>query len=724
MKIKHIYTIAAVTGIFAACNTSKKAATTTTQEVVTEVKSEIFDNGLDRSIRPSAGKAKEVTIGNYAEYALQSGNGMKVFVIENHKLPTLSYSLSLDVDPIVEGDKAGYTSIVGSLLEAGTKTKTKEQLDEEVDFMGANIGASSSGVYASGLSKYKEEMMSILADVTLNPSFPKDEFDKLIKQTLTSIEADAEQPDVISSHIKALTLYGKGHPYGEFETKKTIKNITLEDCKNYYNKYFTPNTAILTIVGDITLDEAKVLVEKNFGAWKIGKEVPTKTYTVKKPASPQVTVVNKDGAVQSNITVANVANLKLGDEDYAAVKVLNNIFGSGFSGRLFQNLREDKEYTYGAYGGVDSDKLIGEFSSFAKVRNEVTDSAVEQFLYEINKIRTEDVGAEELQNAKNYIAGTFAQALESPRTLASFAANIERYNLSKDYFKGYLKRIDAVTPADVKRVANKYMTPENINIIVVGDAAEVGPKLARFGTVTYLNKKGEKVEAPKDNSDIVSDMTADKVLAKYIEALGGKAKLEAVKTIKTEMGAEMQGMQLSMTLSQMAPNKLYSNMTVPAMGGMSLLEQKFDGEKASMSQQGQPAPQDMVDELAKEMAISAHLFPELIYAEKGVKTKLKGIKSVKENPAYEVEVTMPSGDKSLTYYDVKSGLKVRETESQEGPNGPVSLSKDYENYKEFNGVKFPQTITFPLAPGMNLKAEVKTIAINGANFDATVFKID
>lgn len=719
MKIKHIYTIAAVTGIFAACNTSKKAATTTTQEVVTEVKSEIFDNGLDRSIRPSAGKAKEVTIGNYAEYALQSGNGMKVFVIENHKLPTLSYSLSLDIDPIVEGDKAGYTSIVGSLLEAGTKTKTKEQLDQEVDFMGANIGASSSGVYASGLSKYKEEMMSILADVTLNPSFPKEEFDKLIKQTLTSIEADAEQPDVISSHIKALTLYGKGHPYGEFETEKTVKNITLEDCKNYYNKYFTPNTAILTIVGDITLDEAKVLVEKNFGAWKIGKEVPTKTYTVKKPTSPQVTVVNKDGAVQSNITVANVANLKLGDEDYAAVKVLNNIFGSGFSGRLFQNLREDKEYTYGAYGGVNSDKLIGEFSSFAKVRNEVTDSAVEQFLYEINKIRTEDVGAEELQNAKNYIAGTFAQALESPRTLASFAANIERYNLSKDYFKGYLKRIESVTPADVKRVANKYMNPENINIIVVGDAAEVGPKLARFGTVTYLNKEGEKVEAPKDNSDIVSDMTAEKVLAKYIEAIGGKAKLEAVKTIKTEMGAEMQGMQMSMEQSQMAPNK---NALFMSAMGMTLMEQKFDGEKASVKQQGmsQPVPEEMV----KEMAITSYLFPELIYAEKGVKTNLKGIKSVKESPAYEVEIIMPSGDKSLTYYDVKSGLKVRETSTEEGPNGPVSASTDFGDYKEVSGIKFPHTINFPLGAGMTLKAEVKTIVVNGANFDTTVFTID
>lgn len=717
MKIKHIYTIIAATGLLVACSTSKKA----TKEVVEEVKAEIFDDGIDRSIRPEAGPAKEVAIGNYIEYKLQSGNGMKVFVIENHKLPTLSYSLSLDIDPIVEGDKAGYTSLVGPLLEAGTKTKTKEQLDEQIDFMGASIGASASGVYASGLSKYKTEMMSILADVTLNPVFPKAEFDKLIKQTLTSIEADAEQPDVIASHIKSLTLYGKGHPYGEFETEKTVKNITLDDCKKYYTKYFTPNTAILTIVGDITLDEAKVLVEKNFGAWKAGTVVKSKTYTTTKPTSPQVTVVNKDGAVQSNITVANLAELKLGDADYEAVKVLNEIFGSGFSGRLFQNLREDKEYTYGAYGGVDSDKLIGNFEAYSKVRNEVTDSAVEQFLYEINRIRTEEVDADDLQNAKNYIAGTFAQALESPRTLASFAANIERYNLNKDYFKGYLQRINSVTAADVKRVANKYMTPNNMHIIVVGDAAEVGPKLARFGTLNYLDKQGNKVEAPKNNSEVASDMTVEQILAKYIDAIGGKAKLAEIKTIKTEMGAEMQGMQMSMVQSQMAPNKSAMVMSIPAMG-MTLMEQKFDGTKASITSQGQsePVPEDMV----KDMMISSHIFPELVYAEKGIKTNLKGIKTVKENPAYEVEITMPSGDKSLSYYDVKSGLKVRETSSEEGPTGPVSSSTDFADYEEFNGVKFPQTITYPLGGGMTLKAEVKVIEVNGKTFDATVFTID
>jgi predicted Zn-dependent peptidase len=714
MKIKHISIIAATAGLLVACSSSKKAAT---KEVVEEVKNEIFDEGIDRSIRPTAGKAKEVTIGNYQEFNLQSGNGMKVFVIENHKLPTLSYSLSLDIDPMVEGDKAGYTSIAGSLIESGTKSRNKEKLDKEIDFMGANIGASSSGVYASGLSKYKSEMMEILADVTLNPAFPQEEFDKLIKQTLTGLEASSEEPDAIASNIKYLTFYGKGHPYGEFETEKTVKNITLEDCKNYYNKYFTPNTAVLTIVGDITVDEARVLAEKSFGSWKSGKTVEAKEYSVKKPTSPRVTVVNKDGAVQSNITIGNVAELKLGDADYEAVKVLNNIFGSGFSGRLFQNLREDKEYTYGAYGGVSSNKLIGNFSSSAKVRNEVTDSAVEQFLYEINKIRTDDVSAEELQNAKNYIAGTFAQALESPRTVASFAANIERYKLNKDYFKGYLKRIDAVTIADIKRVAKKYMTPSNIHIIIVGDAAEVGPKLARFGTLSYLDKEGNKIEAPKATGDIISDITAEEVITKYIDAIGGKAKLTTIKNIKTEMGAEMQGMQLSMNQSQMAPNK--TSMVMSAMG-MNLMEQKFDGTKASVKQQGmdQPVPEDML----KDMAISSYLFPELIYAKKGVKTKLKGIKSVKSNPAYEIETTMPSGDKSSTFYDIKSGLKVRETSTEQGPTGPVSSSTEYGNYKEVSGVKFPHSISYPLGGGMTLKAEVKSITVNGT-MDASIFEI-
>ncbi|MEN8868977.1 MAG: pitrilysin family protein, partial [Flavobacteriales bacterium] len=355
------------------------------------------ETALDRSIRPSASEAKELKIGEHEEFTLE--NGMKVYVIENHKLPTISYSLSFDIDPIVEGEKAGYTSMVGDLMEAGTKNRTKENLNKEVDFIGANVGAYSGGVYASGLSKYNSKLMDILADITLNPVFPEDELTKSITESITAIKSNATDADAIMGDVKSVVVYGKGHPYGEFMSETSLKNIELSDVQGYYNTYFKPNNALLTIVGDITKSEAEELVKKQFGAWKKG-EVPTHSYNKPaEPTSPQVFVVNKEGAVQSNIQISNIAEVKLGDADYEAAQVFNQIFGSGFAGRLFQNLREDKEYTYGAYGGIRSNKLIGNFSSSAKVRNEVTDSAIEQFLFEINRIRTEDVSAEELKNA-------------------------------------------------------------------------------------------------------------------------------------------------------------------------------------------------------------------------------------------------------------------------------------------------------------------------------------
>lgn len=719
--MKKIYILSSIlaSGLIVACSGSKKVADKpqkTTEQVVNDGLSSLNEDGVDRSIRPPAGEAKEITVGNYESFKLE--NGLKVFVIENHKLPTISYSLSIDRKPIEEGSKAGYVSIAGSLLEAGTTTRPKEKLDQEIDFMGASLSAGATGVYASGLSKYKGEILNILADVTLNPSFPQEEFDKLIKQNLSGLEAAEEDADAILSNVANAMLYGKKHAYGEFETKETINNIKIEDCKNYYKKYFQPDNSILTIVGDISLEDAKTLAENSLSKWKKGTALSeTFTQPVERK-NTEVFVVNKDGAVQSNISISNLAKVSLGDEDYEAIKVLNEIYGSGFSGRLFQNLREDKSYTYGAYGGINPDKYIGEFSSSAKVRNEVTDSAVEQFLYEINRMRTELVSEDELRNAKNYIAGTFAQALESPRTLASFASRIDRYSLPKDYFKGYLKRIENVTAEDIKRVANKYMQPNNLTITIVGDAAAVGPKLARFGTVSYLNKQAEVVEAPKVET-VNSDITAADVINKYIAAIGGAKKLKEVKNVSIEMTSTMQGMEVSMMQIKAAPNKSKMTMTLPAMG-MDLMEQVFDGEKAKIVAQGmeQPVSEEDQKKMADEM-----MFPELYYAEKGFKTELKGIKSINGVSAYEVEVTSPSGDKTTEFYAKESGFKIRESQVVEGPTGEMTSSTDLGDYKAVDGIQFPHTMKIPLGGGMDMKAEVKTIKVN-TTLPADTFKVN
>lgn len=649
---------------------------------------------LDRSIRPSASEAKALQIGDHKEFTLE--NGMKVFVIENNKLPTVSFNLSYDIDPIVEGEKAGYTSMVGELMEAGTKNRTKEALNEEVDFMGANMSVYSSGAFTSGLSKYKDKLMDILADVSLNPVFPEDELGKKVKEAIEGLKSSSTNADAIMGNVKSLVLYGKGHPYGEFMTEAALKNITLEDCKQYYTTYFKPNNALLTIVGDITKKDAEKLVNKYFGEWKKG-DVPTHSYsTPDSPEKTQVYVVNKEGAVQSNIQISNLAQIKLGDQDYEAATVFNQIFGSGFAGRLFQNLREDKEYTYGAYGGIRANKLIGNFSSSAKVRNEVTDSAIDQFIYEINRIRTENVSAEELQNAKNYIAGTFAQALESSRTIARFAANIDDYKLDKDYYKNYLKRIDAVTIEDIKRVSNKYMKPDNMSIIVVGEASEVGEKLARFGNVNYLDIEGNKVGAPSKMKAVEAGVTIETIFNDYAKAIGGKKVIESIKTISGDYTFKMQGMDVTMSNTFKAPNKTRSEMKVAQMNNAIVQASVFDGTKGSKQMRGQTMAS--TEDENKVSNIEGRLVPELTYKELGVKTKLLGVKKENNNEVYVIECTYPTGKVLTTTFDTKSGLKLKDTYTESTPQGDFNITQEYLDYKAINGLLWPHKLAGSQGP--------------------------
>ena len=321
--------------------------------------------------------------------------------------------------------------MMGSALMTGTTTKTKAQIDESVDFIGASLSTSSSGAYASSLSKHKETTLALMSDVILNPTFPEEELAKMKKQTLSGLMANASDPSAMSSNVSAVMTFGKDHPYGEVETSESVESITAAMCKDFYTTYFSPSISYLIIVGDISKKEATTLVEKNLGSWA-AKEVPSHAYDMPMaPKANEVDFVNKPGAVQSTISIVYPLDLKPGSTDAIASSVMNAILGnSGFMARLIQNIREDKAYTYGAYSSLSPDALVGDFYAGAEVRNEVTDSAIIEFLFEMDRLTMEPIGDEELQNVKNYLNGRFARSLERPQTVARFALNTARYNLS------------------------------------------------------------------------------------------------------------------------------------------------------------------------------------------------------------------------------------------------------------------------------------------------------
>lgn len=631
---------------------------------------------LDRSKLPQAGPAPEVKIGNADSFVLS--NGLKVFVVENHKLPSIAFSLVVDRDPIVEGKNAGYTSAAGQLLRTGTKNRTKDKLDEEIDFLGANLSTSATSIYASGLSKHADKIMAIVSDIILNPVFKQEELEKIRKQTLSGLAYQKDDPDAISTRVSSVIMYGKEHPYGEMDSEETVKSITLDMCKKYIDTYFRPNISYLAIVGDINKAKAKTLVEKYFGKW-VKKDVPKNTFqNPKAPIVNKVALIDRASSVQSVISVCYPVDLPIGSDDAMKTKVANLILGGSATGRLFMNLREAKAYTYGAYSNLSPDKLIGKFSASTKVRNTVTDSAITEIMNEMKKIRNEKVSETELQNAKNLLAGGFIRSLEQPATVANFAINSARYNLPKDYYKNFLKNLSVVTVDDVQAIAKKYIKPNNANIVIVGNAEEIAKNISKFsvsGKVDYYDIYGEKYDP--NVKKVPEGLTVDQVLNKYVEAIGGKENILKVKDKTTKMSGAMQGMNITMTQSQKAPNK--SHTLIDFGVGQQIMV--FDGEKGKISAMGQEQP--MPSEQVEQMKLGS-LYSMLEYEEKGIKTELSGMETINNKDAYRVTLTYPSGKKGTNYYDVTTGLLIRQIAEQ----GAGMQTVDFDDYRDVQGVKY------------------------------------
>jgi len=659
---------------------------------------------LDRSVRPEAGPAPAITIGEHQSFTLD--NGLKVIVVENHKIPRVSYQLSIDVDPVMENDAVGYVSMAGDLLRSGTQNKSKQEIDEQIDFIGGNLVTYSNGIYASSLTKHGDELLELMADVLLNPVFPEEELEKSKKQTISGLAASKTRPSAIASRVAQRIRYGDNHPYGEIQTEEKVKNITREHCVNYYNTYYKPNTSYLVIVGDINLKEAKEKAKKYFANWEKG-EVPEHEYEVPKaPEKTKVVLVHQDGAVQSVINVTYPLELAPGDKDILPVRLTNDILGGGvFSGRLMQNLREDKGYTYGARSSISTDELVGYFNASAEVGTDVTPDAVNQFLIEMRRMRDEKVTEEHLDLVKNVRTGSFARSLERPQTIANFALNTERYNLPDDYYASYLKNLNNVSVDQVQEMAKKYILPQHSYVLVVGDKEKLMEELKEYsadGEILLVDDYGNPVE---EAPEMDADMTAEKVYDMYFEAIGGKENLENIQDMKQEATTSMGGMTLNIVTYKKAPNKFKMEML---MNGNVMTKQLYDGEKGSVtSPQG---TQELQGEQLEQMKYQAIMNQELKYDELGVKSTLKGIEKVNGKDAYKVEVILPNETKFYDFFDTETGLRLQTKTTAQTPQGEFTQVQSFTDYTEVDGIKFPFTIS---TSGMqNLTMEIQSIEIN------------
>lgn len=668
---------------------------------------------VDRSEPPKPGSAPEIEFEKPETFTLD--NGLKVIVSENHEMPVVSFQLAVDVDPVKEGDAVGYISAAGNLLRNGTKNREKAEIDEAVDFIGAQLSTFQNGVYGSSLSKHEEELLEIMADIVKNPTFPEEEVEKYKKKAISGLASSKTNASFIAQRV-ARKLRNEDHPYGELETESSIENITRNLCMDYYNTYYKPNVSYLVMVGDITPDEAKQYAETYFGDWEQG-QVPTHEYEFpEREKGTRVAMVNKEDAVQSYISVTYPVDLSVGKEDAIEASVMNNILGGGvFSGYLMQNLREDKGYTYGARSSLSRDPEVGYFSASAEVGTEVTDSAVNEFLYEMNRIRNEKVEPDHLEMVQNVMTGQFARSLENARTVARFALNTERYNLPSDYYANYLEKVEEVTEEDVQMAAEKYILPDEAIVLVVGDKEKVAEKLKKFseeGKIEMYSNYGEPV---KESRAIPANLTAEKVIEKYIQAMGGRANIQKIETMKQVGSVSMQGRTITIKTFQQAPDK-FANVT--EMNGMTVQKQVYNGEKGKVTAMGQQ--QDIEGDQLENLKFEAKMFKFLRYDELGVQLELKGVEQVDGKDAYKIQVTNPTGSTHYDFYDVDSGLKVKTKSKQQTPQGEVTTEQQFKNYKEVNGVKFPYTIQIS---GMrNMTMEIQSYEVN-EDIDESVFTL-
>ncbi len=666
-----------------------------------------------RSKSPKPGPAPVIKLGDSKQVTLK--NGLKVIVVENHKLPQISFRLFVDVPPVLEGPSMGYIDIAGQMLNKGTATKSKADIDEAVDFIGASLSTSYTGISGTCLTKHKDQLLELMTDVLFNPSFPEDEFKKLKTQAISTLAQAKDDPNQIASNVSSRLNYGRNHPYGEVSTDATIKAIELKECKKFYETYFQPGISYLLITGDIATQEALNLASKYFADWENTPIVRQPLETPQKPEATTVNFVDKPGAVQSVINVTFPIEIKPGAPDAIKASVMNTALGAYFGSRLMSNLREDKAFTYGARSILSTDKEIGYFNAYASVRNEVTDSAVVEFLREIERLREEEMPEDELQMVKNYRMGSFARSLENPGTVANYTLNTARYGLSKDYYATYLEKLNAVTTKDVLAMAKKYLTTDRANIVVVGNKDEVADKLLPFskqGRVNYYDVFGNIVE--EISMEVPAGITADIVIEDYLNSIGGLKKLNAVENIIIVMSAEIQGMTLESILYHAAPNKL--SMTNKMLGNI-VQQSIFDGEKGISVSMGQSEVMEG-DRLA-DMKIDGRIIPERFYKGLGVTSTLKGIELVNGKKAYRIDLLYPSGKKKVNYFDMESNLKIREIDYE----GEFVITNEIGDYKEVNGIKLPHSVTVTGAMPVPLELKTTTVEVN-TEISEEIFKVE
>jgi zinc protease len=499
-----------------------------------------------------------------AAHEITLPNGLVVLVVEDSRLPLVSYRLALRTgDAHDPSELPGLMDMLTGLLTEGTESRTSREIADEVARLGATLHAGANSDYttvaASSLATFSENIFELMADVALRPVFPPNEVELAKQNTKENLKQQRAQPSFLASEMVARVMFGQ-HPYHvTAPTPESIDRTTRERLVEFHRLTFVANNAVLLVAGDVQQDAILRQVESLFGNWQPG-HVPSDDF----PLPPQrrscsAYIVDRPGSAQANIVVANQGITRT-SPDYFPMLVMHTVLGANASSRLFMNLREEKGYTYGAYSSLDARRTAGTFRATAEVRTPVTGDSLKEFFYELNRIRNEPVSEKEIADAKSYLTGVFPLRLETQEGLVDQLVQIKMFDLAEDYLEFYRNRIQAVTIPQVQEAARKYVRSDEAAIVIVGDGAQIADQVKPYADeIEFYNTAGKKKDKP----------TPTVHSPERAEALTGNWSL----LIETPLGQSIPAMLILRNIEKGFSGKVTSD-----MGNGELLSATFDGE--------------------------------------------------------------------------------------------------------------------------------------------------
>ncbi len=636
---------------------------------------------IDRTKKPEAGPAPAASFPNFTETTLS--NGLKVFVIESDRKPTITVRLLVKAGNFFDGEKAGVADFTAELLGRGSPKRKASDFAREADKIGADYSASTgddaTSIIISGLTKHTDKLLDLLADAVLNPTFPGEQLEIVRKQALSGITAGKKTPQALAASLQRKVLFGE-HPYGKFQTEESVNAITVEDLKNFYSAHYFANNTTIAVVGNVKANEITKKLEKYFGKWKQG--TPAKVQPAELPDSKGVMIhlVDLPGAVQSNIRVC-FRSVPRNNPDLVELGVVESVLGGGFSGRLFQNLREKHGWTYGAYASGAYQRYLGYFDASTEVRNAVTDSAIVEILAEMRRIRSEPIGEEELKLQREYLVGNYLLSLERAEQNATRLQNIEFYGLPSDYYKTYAKKVSSVTPEKALELAKKYIEVSDFAIVVVGDAKEIKPKLEKIAKVRVYDTE------LKPMISLTLDLSGEELLKKHIQAIGGESAVMKIKDRvvegKVSIFAGPQTIEGTFKRTEKFPNKQVFIITTP------LFSQEVYNDGKRVVQSGMGGTRELTGDELKKAQESAHFNMLYRTAELGYKVTAKEKKMLKGRPVYVAELEQALNGKSTLIFDAEDFMLISETRKQTTPQGEIDVTTTYSDFKPVDGIMQP-----------------------------------